>query len=110
MTSFTSPYRTEKDTLFGKVLVPQGTNISIDLHALHHDPQLWQDPYKFDPERFAAGGEYDQMRKESGYTFLPLTHGGSQCIGMNLSMTEQKVTLAMMCKLHKSFFLKKKNR
>lgn len=81
------------------MLIPQGTNISVDLHALHHDPQLWKDPYKFNPERFAPGGEYEQMKKENGYTFIPFSHGGRQCIGMNLSMAEQRVTLIMMCKL-----------
>lgn len=97
MPLFTSPHRMEQDTFIGKVLIPQGTSVSIDLHALHHDPQLWEEPYKFNPERFAPGGEYDQMRKENGYTFVPFCHGD----GMDLSMTEQRVTLAMMCKLHR---------
>ncbi|KAI7889340.1 cytochrome P450 [Mucor mucedo] len=92
MPLFTSPHRMEQDTFIGKVLIPQGTSVSIDLHALHHDPQLWEEPYKFNPERFAPGGEYDQMEKENGYTFVPFCHGD----GMDLSMTEQRVTLAMM--------------
>jgi cytochrome P450 len=83
----------------GNVFVPKGTSVSVNIHALHHDPDLWKDPYTFNPERFAKDGEYEQIRSDAGYPYIPFSHGGRQCIGINLSMTEQRVALIMMCKL-----------
>lgn len=59
------------------------------------NPKLWHNPEEFIPERFEEGGEYDQ---HEGFTWLPFSNGSRQCIGMNFSLTEQKVLLSMICK------------
>ncbi|KAJ3672229.1 hypothetical protein LUZ60_006950 [Juncus effusus] len=75
-------------------VIPNGTNMWIDVVALHHDPTLWgPDVLKFRPERFADsvnGGCKHRM----GY--LPFGFGGRLCIGRNLTMTEVKVVLSMI--------------
>ena len=35
------------------VLIPKGAQIDIPIWHIHHDPDYWPDPEKFDPERFA---------------------------------------------------------
>lgn len=35
--------------------IPAGTNTIVGIYALHHDPSLWDEPEKFDPDRFAPG-------------------------------------------------------
>lgn len=31
--------------------IPKGHIVGIEIYALHHDPTVWPDPDKFDPER-----------------------------------------------------------
>ncbi|MFJ8666476.1 cytochrome P450 [Streptomyces sp. NPDC093600] len=32
--------------------VPEDTLVLLDVYGQNHDPELWHDPYRFDPERF----------------------------------------------------------
>ncbi|KAI8085855.1 cytochrome P450 [Gilbertella persicaria] len=75
--------------------IPKGSEFAVDIYNLHHNPDVWSDPYKFDPDRFLPGGEADQ---QEGVAWAPFSNGGRQCIGMNFSLAEQRVVLSMMCK------------
>ncbi|KAF7723462.1 cytochrome P450-dit2 [Apophysomyces ossiformis] len=89
------PRRTAEDVELAGTFVPKGTTLTVDIYALHHNPFVWRNPEKFDPERFAPGGEAEQLAGE-GMTWLPFSNGGRQCIGMNFSLVEQRVLLSML--------------
>lgn len=76
--------------------IPKGTRITVDVSAIQRDPKVWNNPDDFIPERFMEGGEAEG---HEGMTWLPFGGGARQCIGMNFSLTEQKVALAMLGKL-----------
>ncbi|KAI9484151.1 MAG: cytochrome P450 [Benjaminiella poitrasii] len=75
--------------------IPKGTPVSIDIASIHMDPRIWQSPENFIPERFEEGGEHDS---HIGLTWIPFSNGSRQCLGMNFSLTEQRVVLSMMLK------------
>jgi cytochrome P450 len=33
--------------------IPAGSAVMAPTWFIHHDPELWPDPWKFDPERFS---------------------------------------------------------
>lgn len=33
--------------------IPKGSAILAPIWYIHHDPNVWPDPWKFDPERFS---------------------------------------------------------
>ncbi|KAJ1391042.1 Cytochrome P450 [Sesbania bispinosa] len=74
--------------------VPNGTNLWIDVVAMHHDPELWgNDVNEFKPERFmddVNGGCNHKM----GY--LPFGFGGRMCVGRNLTFMEYKIVLTLL--------------
>ena len=39
---------------FGGQTIPRNAMVLLDLYGQNHDPQLWEDPYAFRPERFLA--------------------------------------------------------
>ncbi|CAM0943275.1 unnamed protein product [Alopecurus aequalis] len=76
------------------VVIPKGTNMWIDVVAMHHDEALWgPDANEFRPERFAAGAQ-GGCRHRMGY--LPFGFGGRICVGRNLTGMEYRVVLAMV--------------
>ena len=48
-------YRVErhltKDVVIQGVKLPEGGIVNACIYAVHHDPETWPDPFKFDPER-----------------------------------------------------------
>ena len=66
----------------------------LNVFDLHNSSKVWNNPRVFNPERFAPRGEAE---KGSGLQWVPFSNGSRQCIGMNFSMTEQKVLLPMLC-------------
>ncbi|GAB5591829.1 hypothetical protein Unana1_06729 [Umbelopsis nana] len=81
-----------EDTELAGVVIPKRTVATVDIASLHHNPNLWENPEVFDPERFAEGGEHDS--KSSPYSYLAFGGGTRQCIGMNFSIAEQRVVLS----------------
>ncbi|EDO33558.1 predicted protein, partial [Nematostella vectensis] len=67
----------------------KGLSIFIDAYSMHHDPEFWTDPERFDPERFSR--ECKQSRDP--YSYLPFGHGPHNCIGMRFAQMEIKLAL-----------------
>ncbi|KAG0165498.1 cytochrome P450-dit2 [Apophysomyces sp. BC1015] len=89
------PRRAQKDIEICGKFIPKGTLVSVDVHGMHNNPHVWHNPEKFDPERFAPGGEAE---KKSKMAWIPFSNGGRQCIAMDFGLAEQQVVLSMLCK------------
>ncbi|GMJ06523.1 cytochrome P450, family 715, subfamily A, polypeptide 1 [Hibiscus trionum] len=77
------------------LVIPNGTNIWIDVVAMHHDPAIWGDDVNlFRPDRFKDDHLYGGCNHKMG--FLPFGFGGRMCVGRNLTMMEYKVVLTLM--------------
>ncbi|GJM87484.1 hypothetical protein PR202_ga03444 [Eleusine coracana subsp. coracana] len=75
--------------------IPAGTNMWVDVVAMHHDPDLWGDDVNdFRPERFAKDPVHGGCRHRMG--FLPFGFGGRICVGRNLTAMEYRVVLSML--------------
>ncbi|KAK4253106.1 hypothetical protein QN277_010924 [Acacia crassicarpa] len=60
--------------------VKKGWSLNLDVVSIHHDPEVFPDPYKFDPSRF------DALLKP--FSFLGFGSGPRMCPGMNLAKIE----------------------
>ncbi|KAI9263215.1 cytochrome P450 [Phascolomyces articulosus] len=85
-----------QDTELGGIFIPKGTCVTMDTYEMHKNPHIWRAPESFIPERFVPGGEADQLIKKQGFPWLAYGHGERGCIGMNFSLTEQRVLLSML--------------
>lgn len=84
-----------KDIKVGnKMVIPKGTNMWIDVVAMHHDEELWGDDVnEFRPERFKESNN-GGCKHRMGY--LPFGFGGRLCVGRNLTMMEYKIVLTLL--------------
>ena len=70
--------------------IPAGTEVINPIYALHHDPDAWEEPEQFDPERF-QGSSKDPRQ---AFQFLPFGAGPRNCIGMRFALLQIKVALS----------------
>jgi hypothetical protein len=70
----------------GGVVYPPGVVLIVNAQLVHHDPEIYPDPYAFRPERFLD-------RAPGTYTWLPFGGGRRRCIGASFALLEMKVVL-----------------
>ena len=79
-----------KDTELDGVVVPQGTSVVVNMVALHHHPDIWENPDEYDPLRFHPSNV--DGRDPLAYT--PFSAGHRNCIGQNFALNEERVVIA----------------
>jgi cytochrome P450 family 9 len=93
---YPSAFRTERKAVADyqipgtKQIVPKGTLLVFPIYSIQNDPDNFENPEKFDPERFLP----ENKSKMNPYAFLPFGHGPRNCIGMRFALTEVKSMLA----------------
>jgi cytochrome P450 len=82
--------RTVRDTELLGYYIPKGTNVIAYPGMNHRLPEIWTDPEKFDPDRFA---EPRNEHKRHRYAFTPFGGGAHKCIGMVFGQLEVKTIM-----------------
>ncbi len=91
--------RAREATVLAGHPIPARRIVAISVWAIHHNPAVWPDPYRFDPGRFGAiqstsDGSGEHGRQTSRYAHLPFGGGPRGCIGQYLAMAEMTVAIA----------------
>jgi fatty-acid peroxygenase len=78
-----------REAEFDGLRIPEGAMVLIDLYGQNHDPDLWDDPYEFRPERFLGHdiGEFELVPQGGGDP-----RSGHRCPG-------EQVTVALLSAL-----------
>jgi cytochrome P450 len=65
---------------------PPGVSLVPSIYLVHHDPEIYPDPYAFRPERF--------LEQQPGtYTWIPFGGGRRRCLGASFALQEMKIVL-----------------
>jgi len=92
-------HRAISDTYVDGHLVPAGTTAMVNQWAISRDPEVWDAPLAFWPERFLPGGEgQDVSVLGADGRLVPFGSGRRSCPGKSLAMTT--VTAWMATLLH----------
>ncbi|CDO91102.1 cytochrome P450 [Mycobacterium triplex] len=79
-----------RDIVVDGYRVPAKTIALVSFYALHRDPDLWEDPLRFDPDRFLP----ERSKGRSRWQYLPFGGGPRSCIGDHFAMLEATIALA----------------
>lgn len=86
-----------EDVQFGEYTLPKGSALIISPFIVQRDAQLWHDPERFDPERFATDAEKQVQRG----AYFPFSYGPRVCIGQSFATTELQLMLATIAQRYR---------
>ncbi|KIK54976.1 hypothetical protein GYMLUDRAFT_48175 [Collybiopsis luxurians FD-317 M1] len=67
----------------GGLKLPAGTVVGMSQYFMHMNPEVFSDPYTFNPDRWLVEDTSEMM-----LNFVPFSKGPRQCIGLNLAWCE----------------------
>lgn len=85
------PHESSADCTVGGYRVPRGTMLLVNVWAIQRDPTVWDEPFKFDPDRFLGL----EGKKES-FILMAFGNGRRGCPGENLALRMVSLTLASL--------------
>jgi cytochrome P450 len=85
-----TPRMLNQDLAVDGYRVQAGTMAVVNFYAMHRDPELWDRPLTFDPDRFLP----ERSRGRSRWQYLPFGGGPRSCIGDHFAMLEATLALA----------------
>ncbi|KAM3343703.1 ferruginol synthase [Capsicum galapagoense] len=75
-----------QSTIVGGYTVPQDTKVILNVYAIHRDPQVWENPLEFQPERFLMSQSTNNLNYSgNNYKYLPFGSGRRSCAGVALA-------------------------
>ena len=74
----------------GGYRVEADSEIMMCQYVTHRHPEFWDEPDKFDPERFLP----ERVAARPRYAYFPFGGGPRQCIGNNFALMEAQLVLA----------------
>ena len=83
---------------FDEGTAPTGERMFYSIYLTHRDPNIWQNPEDFCPERFARG------RKTPPFSYVPFGGGPRACIGAAFGQAEARIVLAQLLRTYKFEF------
>nr|XP_015839583.1 PREDICTED: probable cytochrome P450 6a13 isoform X2 [Tribolium castaneum] len=72
------------------VTIEKGTPVILPVYGLHHDPDYYESPDLFKPERFLP----ENKDKTVKCTFMPFGEGPRSCLGQRFGLLQVKVGVA----------------
>ena len=84
---FGLPHKASEDTEVGGYLVPAGTQVLGNIYSIHHDPQYWDSPNEFIPERFLPQEDGSMSPALTSPAYLPFGTGHRRCPGRRFAET-----------------------
>ena len=81
------PRRALRPFSFGGHDFPAGTRAGVSIYATHHDPAIWPEPERFDPDRFRP----DAVRERHRFAWVPFGGGAHMCLGLHFAVLQARL-------------------
>jgi len=81
------PRRAIRSFEFEGYKIPANTSVSISPSFTHYMPEIWTNPYEFEPDRFSPQRAED---KKHAFAWVPFNKGAHMCIGLHFAYMQVK--------------------
>lgn len=75
---------------FGGYLIPKNAMVVVSPIVTHHMAEWWDDPFRFDPDRF---GEARAEHERHTHSWIPFGGGPHMCLGLRFAEAQVKTIL-----------------
>ena len=89
------PRESTESCILGGYNIPKGTRLVVNLWKIHHDANIWSDPFEFRPERFLTSHKDTDVRGQH-FELIPFGSGRRICPGISFSLQIIQLTLASL--------------
>ncbi|KAK3319188.1 cytochrome P450 monooxygenase [Apodospora peruviana] len=72
--------------------LPKGAVVIPEIHHLHHNREVWDNPQRFDPDRW----DTEKVKNRDRSSYIPFAMGPRMCIASNFVLREVKIILAQL--------------
>jgi cytochrome P450 len=86
--------KARKEDLLGEYFVPAGTEIYIASYFIQRNPKLWDDPDRFNPDRFDPACSQNRHP----LAMIPFSAGPRNCIGEVFARIEMQIHVMMIAR------------
>ena len=86
----------KNDDVLGGFDIPAGRSVVISPYITHRHPEFWDDPERFDPERFAQPSSAGRHP----YAYFPFSGGPRRCPGSELALGMIRIVVATIIRSH----------
>ncbi|KAF6152604.1 hypothetical protein GIB67_013051 [Kingdonia uniflora] len=91
------PRRSGDSCIVNGYAIPKGTRILVNAWSIQRDPDRWENPLEFQPERFLRGtSKWDYSGND--FRYIPFGSGRRRCVGV--SLVERMVPYVFASLLH----------
>ncbi|XP_029122865.2 flavonoid 3',5'-hydroxylase [Elaeis guineensis] len=80
------PHLATEDCEIDGYYIPKGTRLLVNIWAIGRDPDVWENPLEFKPERFLSGKDANIDVKGTDFELIPFGAGRRICAGNHLGM------------------------
>lgn len=74
------------------IIIEKGTIVFIPAYSMHHDPEIYENPEMFDPERFSL----EQVKSRHPVAFLGFGDGPRDCVGLRFGRMQSRIGLVTL--------------
>ncbi|KAJ0504777.1 putative cytochrome P450 [Helianthus annuus] len=87
------PHESTEDCIVGGYTIPKRTRLFVNIWKIHHDPQIWTDPFEFRPERFLTTKKEINVKGQH-FELIPFGSGRRICPGISFAFEAMQLILA----------------
>nr|GEX69455.1 cytochrome P450 CYP82D47-like [Tanacetum cinerariifolium] len=87
------PHESTEDCIIGGYTIPKGTRLLVNIWKIHHDPQIWTDPFESHPERFFTSKKEIGVKGQH-FELIPFGSGRRICPRISLALEALQLILA----------------
>ncbi|EED13059.1 cytochrome P450, putative [Talaromyces stipitatus ATCC 10500] len=77
--------------------IPEGTEVAVGIYSIHHSDRYYEDPFKYNPERWYRPADNESRHKDSGrQAYMPFSIGSRSCVGKPLALAQAMLTFSRL--------------